>query len=111
MDVTGNSVQVQWFNGFAVVRLEVVELVKDGNLSDVSESCGAGFAHVDLTKFCLRFAYCVADGFGSVGVEDVNVLIGVVGEVALEPVAQGGHCLAHVVVSCLVVHDNDPIDS
>ena len=47
-----------------------------------------------------------ADGFGAVGIEDVHVLLGVVGQVAFEeePVVQDGHGLAHVVVGLAILN-------
>ena len=56
MGVTGNNVQGELFNGFAVVRLELVKLIEDGNLSDVTEGCGVSLAHVDLNELSLWLA-------------------------------------------------------
>ena len=56
MGVTGNNVQVQRFNGFAIVRLEIVKLIEDGNLGDVTEGCGVSLAHVDLNELTLWLA-------------------------------------------------------
>ena len=52
--VACNDLQVQWFNGFAVVRLEGVKLVENVNLCDLAEGCGVSLAHVDLDKFDRR---------------------------------------------------------
>ena len=81
-----DHVKVKWQNGFVIVRLESVELVENWNFRDLTKSGGVSLTHVYFYKFValLLFTEVAADWFRSVSVEDLEVLGGVVRQVAFE---------------------------
>ena len=82
-----HDVQVERQDGLPAVGPESVELVKNRNLCDVVEGCGVRLAHVYLYDI---FARCLtkvaADWLRPVGIQDIQVFLGVVAKVIEKPV-------------------------